>query len=87
MSVCPVCRESVLTERPHQHSSAERDAELLAFIRSCVANLGRPPSTREIGEHFGLSSSSTTHNWLNRLKREGKLMSEPGKIRTLRVVS
>lgn len=67
--------------------NVERDAELLAYIRSYVAERGYPPSTREIGEHFGLKSSSTTHNWLNRLKREGKLVSEPGKIRTLRVVS
>lgn len=40
-----------------------------------------------IGAHMGFASVSTTHMYLCRLQREGRLSSLPGQPRTLRVVA
>jgi repressor LexA len=45
-----------------------------------------PPTVRELGAKLGLSSSSTVHSYLERLKLHGLITWEEGSIRTLKVV-
>ena len=63
----------------------QRDGHLIEWIGNFVKREGYAPSVREVGEAFGLSSSSTTADWLNRLRREGRVDWEDGETRTLHV--
>lgn len=45
-----------------------------------------PPSVRELCDMLNLSSSSTVHGYLERLKIHGLVSWEPGSPRTLRVL-
>lgn len=63
----------------------ERDARLIAWIASYLKRKKFAPTVREIGEAFGLSSTSTTFEWLNRLRREGRIDWCPGEVRTIHV--
>lgn len=60
-----------------------RQRSVLAFIGAFSATHGYPPTIREIGEGVGLSSSSSVHGALYRLRREGFLRWEPTKPRTV----
>ena len=44
---------------------------ILDFIRSEIARRGRPPTIREIGERFGLSSTGSVRDHLRALERKG----------------
>jgi repressor LexA len=52
-------------------------------IRNFTAEMGYPPSVREIGERVGLSSSSTVQSHLKTLERRGLLRRDPTKPRAL----
>lgn len=45
-----------------------------------------PPSVRDLCDMLNLSSASTVHGYLERLKIQGLLTWEPGSPRTLRVL-
>lgn len=59
---------------------------MLRFIDDFVAYNGYSPTMREIGEGVGLSSSSTVHGHVQRLKDLGLLSSTDGLPRTVRSV-
>lgn len=63
-----------------------RDRQIYATIREYTTAKGYPPSIREIGSLVGLSSSSTVHWYLNRIKHKGYIAIEPNQPRTLRVI-
>lgn len=46
---------------------------ILRFIADYSAQVGAPPTVRQIGDHVGFSSPSTTHFHLKRLERDGYL--------------
>ena len=50
-----------------------RQKEIYEFLRDKIRNRGYGPTVREIGDHMGWSSSSTTHYHLAALVREGLL--------------
>ena len=59
--------------------------EILDFIAEQLRTRGYPPSVREIGEAVGLTSSSTVHNHLATLQRQGYLRRDPTKPRAIEV--
>ncbi len=60
---------------------------VLDFVQT-EAHAGRPnPTLREIAGHFGFRSHRAAACHLEALKRKGFLASDPGKARSLRIVS
>ena len=51
--------------------TTEKQLRILDVIREFTAEMGYPPSVREIGERVGLSSSSTVQSHLKTLERRG----------------
>jgi len=48
-----------------------RQSDVLAFIRSEIRRHGRPPTVREIGQRFGMSSTGSVRDHLKALLRKG----------------
>jgi len=63
--------------------TTEKQHRILDVIRAFTAEMGYPPSVREIGERVGLSSSSTVQSHLKTLERRGLLRRDPTKPRAL----
>ena len=63
--------------------TTEKQLRILDVIRQFTAEMGYPPSVREIGERVGLSSSSTVQSHLKTLERRGLLRRDPTKPRAL----
>lgn len=63
--------------------TTEKQRKILDVIRAFTAEMGYPPSVREIGERVGLSSSSTVQSHLKTLERRGLLRRDPTKPRAL----
>lgn len=61
----------------------DRQAKILAFIKSQVTRTGRPPTLREIGTHFGFKSTGTTRDHLAALSRKGFLRLLPRQSRSI----
>lgn len=64
----------------------KRQREILDFIRRESQRKGYPPSIREIGEAFNLSSPSTVHGHLSRLARKGYIRRDPQKRRAIELL-
>lgn len=62
-----------------------RQKQILDAINALTESRGFPPTIREVGEHVGLSSSSTIHEHLQNLKRLGAVEWDRRQVRTLRV--
>jgi len=65
--------------------TTEKQLRILDVIREFTAEMGYPPSVREIGERVGLSSSSTVQSHLKTLERRGLLRRDPTKPRAIEV--
>jgi repressor LexA len=63
-----------------------RQAAILRFIEQEVTATGRPPTTREIGQQFGISSPNGVRVHLLALARKGYVRWDALKSRTLSVV-
>lgn len=59
----------------------ERQQAIFDFIRTTLASRGIPPSMREIGERFGISSTNGVEGHLAALERHGLIIRERGKSR------
>jgi repressor LexA len=57
----------------------DRAREILAFIQRSTRDRGFPPTIREIGEHFKISSTNGVRYYLNILEKSGQLRRK-GKI-------
>lgn len=57
----------------HQPRNYATRSFIVEFIRGYEKEYGRLPSIRQIGEAAGLSSTSTTAGYLNRMVRDGLL--------------
>lgn len=64
-----------------------RQQQILDFILNEIRKKGYPPSVREIGKAFNLSSSATVHSHLSALEQKGLIRREPGKPRALEVLN
>ena len=64
----------------------KRQSEVLAFIASASAETGRPPTVREIADHFGFRSPRAVSDHLAVLERKGWIERDAGSARGIRVV-
>ena len=69
-----------------KHIKRGRTADILQFIRAYHEEHSFGPTVREIASGVGLSSTSTTFGYLNRMNRDGLITSIPGTPRSIRVV-
>jgi repressor LexA len=58
-----------------------RQKEAFSFIRKHIGNAGRPPTRREIADHFGWSSANAAEDHLRALSRKGAITIDAGKSR------
>lgn len=64
-----------------------RQAEILAFIRACIAMNGSPPTRAEICTQFGFGSHNAAEQHLRALVARRKIELLPGTSRGIRVVA
>jgi repressor LexA len=50
-----------------------RQREVYDFIVACIEHDQRPPTIREIGEHFGMRSTGTVRDNLHALEKKGQI--------------
>ena len=65
----------------------KRQREILDFITDFLKQHQYSPSYREIGKHFGISSTATIHSHLQALKEKGFLTWDNNEQRSLEVVT
>jgi repressor LexA len=65
----------------------KRQRQVLDFVLAAQRAGEAVPTLREIAVHFGFKSTRAAADHLAALKRKGFLASEPGKARSLRIVS
>lgn len=63
-----------------------RRQDILAFIRSFLAENGYSPSISEIGEAVGVSSPNSVRSHLARMKEEGLIDMTPRIARSIRIL-
>ncbi len=49
----------------------DRQKQILAFIEECIKNLGMPPTIREIGQKFDITSTNGVRSILDALETKG----------------
>lgn len=55
----------------------KKQSEILRFIADFIRDNGYAPSYREVGAHFGITSTATVHEHVKNLERKGFLISDP----------
>ena len=60
-------------------------SKVLDFVEESSAQNRRPPTMREVAQHFGWSSTSTAQQHLEALEKKGRLTRTPKSPRSLRV--
>lgn len=61
----------------------QKYSEILGFVREYIQENGISPSVREICEGTNISSTSTVHRYLHRLKQDGMITMHQGRNRTI----
>lgn len=64
----------------------DREKEILQFIRQQIQSRGFPPSIREIGQRFGISSTNGVRTALMSLERKGQIRRSPMLSRGIEMV-
>jgi repressor LexA len=64
-----------------------RQRQILEFVQRYQQDAGCAPSFQDIADHFGFRSPTTVADHLRLLRQKGALAADPGRPRTLRVVS
>ena len=64
-----------------------KERAIYEFIVNTIKKEGFSPSVRDIKETLGIKSTSTVHNYLEKLEKKGYIQKEAGKSRTIRVDS
>jgi repressor LexA len=65
----------------------KRQRQIVDFIDRQRQNTGVAPSFKEIADQFSFRSPTTVADHLRLIRKKGALTSEPGQVRTLRVIS
>lgn len=65
----------------------EKDYEIMDYIHECIKEKGFPPTVREICGAVGLTSTATVHARLKKLEKEGMIVHESSKNRSVRLVN
>lgn len=60
-----------------------RQAQVLRFVAQYIASHGYPPTIREIGDHFGWTSTTAPRDHVAALRRKGALTGLPHRSRTI----
>ena len=63
-----------------------RQRQVYEFILSYIENTFRPPTIREIGEHFGMKSTGTVRDNIRALDRKGYIRQQPRSARGIELV-
>lgn len=63
-----------------------RQSDILKFVKEYIANNGYPPTVREIGEAFDLTSTATIHAHLSKLEEKGAIRKSNNKNRAIEVI-
>jgi repressor LexA len=63
----------------------KKQTQILEFVVGYVREHGYPPSYREVGEHFGISSTATVHEHIKNLERKGFLRNDADAARSIEV--
>ena len=61
--------------------------EIYQYILSYTEQHDYPPSVREICDAVGLTSTATVHVHLKNLERDGKIIRNPGKQRSIQIAT
>jgi len=69
-----------------QERISEKQQEILNFIKEQLLSKGYPPSVREICDAVNLSSTSSVHNHLNALEKNGYIRRDSSKTRAIEIV-
>ena len=59
----------------------KRQSQVLEFIGKHVGAHGRPPTRREIADHFGWASANAAEDFLKALQRKGAIQLDGWKAR------
>lgn len=65
----------------------QRQRQILDFISRRQQEQGASPTFQEIADHFGFRSLTTVADHLRLMKSKGALAAQPGRARSLRVLS
>lgn len=65
----------------------QKDYEIMDYIHECISQKGFPPTVREICSNVGLNSTATVHARLKKLEKEGYIIHESSKNRSMRLVN
>ena len=63
-----------------------REEEALGVIKDYFCDHGYPPTTRELGDMIGVTSSSTAHAYLERLERKGYIKRTESTPRGIKIL-
>lgn len=63
----------------------ERQGQVLAYIEAEGRSTGRPPTVREIADHFGFRSPRAASDHLDALERKGWIQRDRGSARGIRI--
>lgn len=61
----------------------DRQREIFEFIRHSIRNYSRPPTVREIADHFGFKSPKAATDHLNALEKKGYIQRRNSKARNI----
>lgn len=64
----------------------DRQRQVYEFILHCMENSLRPPTIREIGDHFGMRSTGTVRDNLFALQKKGYIRLKPRSARGIELV-
>jgi len=64
----------------------KRQKEIIDFINEFTEDKGYAPSYREIGQHFGLSSTATVCEHIQTLQEKGYLKIDPNEARSIEII-
>lgn len=64
----------------------EKQKQVLKFIYQSIKKENRPPTIREIADHFGYSSTGTVRDYLKALVNKGFIKVAAGKSRAIELV-
>lgn len=67
-------------------SLTKRQKEIIDFINEFIEDKGYAPSYREIGKHFGLSSTATVCEHIQTLQEKGYLKIDPNEARSIEII-
>ena len=63
----------------------ERQAEILRYVITCIEKENRPPTIRQVGEHFKLRSTGSVRDVVVALVKKGELIKDHALSRGIRL--